>query len=320
MLSELLDELNKKGIEIFFSGGEITYCGPEENLTPEIIEKLKEFKKDIIKYYWPSECKNVISVNSSGTRIPLILLDCVNLSYLLSNYFGADQPVYAFFDNGNITGNKNINKDLESIAEDYLYQLKRIIPNGPFILGGYCFGGILAYEMAIQLQKANYEVPLIILFNSINPATESLLSPNSILSKLKQIIKSHQLNLSHILAVYISNILIFIKEKVRQLLISLFHKIKFFPRFRVSHYHVYHRSKLLSEYRPGKFDGNLLLFKASNDYLTIGDDLGWSEMFNIIKIVILKGKGMGIINDRKNVEIIKKEIEKYYDKIIKSNL
>jgi len=43
-------------------------------------------------------------------------------------------------------------------------------PVGPYILGGYCLGGILAYEMACQLEAAGHAVALVILLDTPSPS------------------------------------------------------------------------------------------------------------------------------------------------------
>ena len=42
--SDLIEELSLKEIEISFSEGKLKYHGRKENITPDIIEKLKQFK------------------------------------------------------------------------------------------------------------------------------------------------------------------------------------------------------------------------------------------------------------------------------------
>ena len=41
---------------------------------------------------------------------------------------------------------------------------------GPYLLGGYCFGGIVVYEIAQQLKAAGDEVELLCLFDTDNPS------------------------------------------------------------------------------------------------------------------------------------------------------
>jgi thioesterase domain-containing protein/acyl carrier protein len=42
-------------------------------------------------------------------------------------------------------------------------------PNGPVMLAGWCLGGVVAIEIAAQLERAGKEVPMVILFDSLSP-------------------------------------------------------------------------------------------------------------------------------------------------------
>jgi thioesterase domain-containing protein len=48
-------------------------------------------------------------------------------------------------------------------------ELRRFQPEGPYALGGYCFGGNVAYEMARQLDQQGQRVNLLVLLNSSPP-------------------------------------------------------------------------------------------------------------------------------------------------------
>jgi thioesterase domain-containing protein len=55
------------------------------------------------------------------------------------------------------------------MAAQYIRDLRIIQPRGPYHLGGYCFGGNVAYEMARQLEAQNEKVALLALFNCAPP-------------------------------------------------------------------------------------------------------------------------------------------------------
>ena len=55
---------------------------------------------------------------------------------------------------------------IEEFAEKYIEIMKSIQPEGPYYIGGYCYGGIIAHEMAVQLKKQNEKVDKLILFES----------------------------------------------------------------------------------------------------------------------------------------------------------
>ena len=59
---------------------------------------------------------------------------------------------------------------VEAIAAYYLEEMRKVQPQGPYLLGGYSFGGVAAYEIARRLRAAGEEVAFLVLFDACNPA------------------------------------------------------------------------------------------------------------------------------------------------------
>lgn len=55
---------------------------------------------------------------------------------------------------------------IKNIAAKYVRILKKHQPQGPYILGGWCYGGIIAHEMACQLEQAGESVRQLFMFDS----------------------------------------------------------------------------------------------------------------------------------------------------------
>jgi len=89
--------------------------------------------------------------------------------YPLAKYLGADQPVYALQALG-LDGHIIKDQSFEEMVEAYLTELRSLQPGGPYFLGGYCLGGLLALEAARQLSEVGEEVALVVLIQSINPS------------------------------------------------------------------------------------------------------------------------------------------------------
>lgn len=58
---------------------------------------------------------------------------------------------------------------VESLAERYLAEVERVRPAGPYRLGGYSFGGNVAFEMALRLRAAGERVERLVLIDSLPP-------------------------------------------------------------------------------------------------------------------------------------------------------
>lgn len=58
-------------------------------------------------------------------------------------------------------------------AADYVAAMRRQQPEGPYYLLGFCFGGLVAYEMALQLHTAGQEVARLLLLDTHSPFEEA---------------------------------------------------------------------------------------------------------------------------------------------------
>jgi thioesterase domain-containing protein len=92
----------------------------------------------------------------------------VDCYYPLARALGSDQPIYAF----QLTGREQENpQGVDAIARAYLRDLRAFCPAGPYIVGGYSFGGIIAFEMAKLLFEQGEESPLVVMFDTSIPAS-----------------------------------------------------------------------------------------------------------------------------------------------------
>ncbi|MFJ8538324.1 amino acid adenylation domain-containing protein [Streptomyces sp. NPDC093591] len=63
---------------------------------------------------------------------------------------------------------------VEGMAARYIDYLREIQPSGPYALGGWCFGGVIAYEVAGQLRAAGEEIELLAAIDSRAPIEENI--------------------------------------------------------------------------------------------------------------------------------------------------
>src|SRR5207249_6269693 len=54
----------------------------------------------------------------------------------------------------------------EQMAAHYLKEMRGVQSQGPYFLGGYSFGGMIALEIAHQLVAQGEEPPLVVLFDT----------------------------------------------------------------------------------------------------------------------------------------------------------
>jgi amino acid adenylation domain-containing protein len=107
---------------------------------------------------------------NSGSKRPLFLMHSHGGNVLeyqsLANWLGREQrPVYALQAQG-LDGNIPEEQHLEKMVSYYLEEIRSVQPEGPYCLGGYCLGGMLALEAAHQLRSQNEDVDLVVMINT----------------------------------------------------------------------------------------------------------------------------------------------------------
>jgi thioesterase domain-containing protein len=63
---------------------------------------------------------------------------------------------------------------VEEMARLYLKWIREVQPTGPYALGGWCFGGVVAYEVAGLLQEKGEEIELLVAIDSRAPVEENM--------------------------------------------------------------------------------------------------------------------------------------------------
>lgn len=95
--------------------------------------------------------------------------------YRLADRIG-DYCGFAVIEPYNLYHQDDIQHGIKAIAEKYIEILHDYQPEGPYILGGWCYGGVVAHEMACQLEEQGFEVKHLIQFDSHALSDERLLS------------------------------------------------------------------------------------------------------------------------------------------------
>ncbi|KAF9993662.1 hypothetical protein BGZ79_001642 [Entomortierella chlamydospora] len=111
----------------------------------------------------------LMPLRTQGNRRPLF---CVHAllglawSYTgLLSHLPKDQPVYGLQARG-FNGKGKLPESIEDMAKDYIDQIRRVQPHGPYQLLGWSFGGSVAYSMAVQLEKLGEKVDLLALMDT----------------------------------------------------------------------------------------------------------------------------------------------------------
>lgn len=110
----------------------------------------------------------IVGRNLLGTKTPIFW--CVNADHEFSTFskqIGADQPVYGLRSLYKVK--KRSHKYTLALSKYYPEEILKIQPKGPFILGGFCVGGTIAFEIAQYLIEQKHEVRLLCLQEKFIP-------------------------------------------------------------------------------------------------------------------------------------------------------
>jgi amino acid adenylation domain-containing protein len=111
----------------------------------------------------------LVAIQSKGEGLPFF---CVHpgggnvICYReLSNHLGLEQPFYGIHSRG-LLENQVAHTRIEDMAAYYIEDIRRVQPDGPYLLGGWSMGGVIAFEMARQLEAKGQRVSLLALISA----------------------------------------------------------------------------------------------------------------------------------------------------------
>jgi oxalate---CoA ligase len=128
------------------------------------VAKLADLLRDggkELKWKW------LVPFQRVGSKPPLFL---AHASGELGRQINTDQPVYGLRPHG--LDGRRLPSSVEQMAADYLEEIRMIQPNGVYFVGGFSFGGLVAFEVAQQLREQGQEVALLVLLDPTSPNYE----------------------------------------------------------------------------------------------------------------------------------------------------
>jgi thioesterase domain-containing protein/acyl carrier protein len=113
----------------------------------------------------------VVAIRADGSKPPFFCVHSATGSALayaqLSKHLGAQQPFYAFQSQGREADvEEPLSPRIEEMAALYCEKMREIQPHGPYFLGGWSMGGVVAFEMARQLQAQGQSLAILALFDT----------------------------------------------------------------------------------------------------------------------------------------------------------
>lgn len=113
----------------------------------------------------------LVPIRQRGTNPPFFCVHGAGGNILLyrelAHSLGDDFPFYGLQSKG-LDGRSAYLTSIEEMAAYYLHEMCKVQPHGPYYLGGYCMGGLVAYEIAQQLSTRGEKVALLALLDTYN--------------------------------------------------------------------------------------------------------------------------------------------------------
>lgn len=212
----------------------------KESMPPAIIFKYPCLKDQAAYLDKQNRFSMVYAFNENGSKTPMFFIHTANTgaeAYVpLVKKLPADQPFYAV-EPHNIFSSEAPIRGIKNLAKRYVRYISKVNATGPYILGGWSFGALVAYEMAVLLRAQGKKVERVFLLDPIINHTE----------QEKELIR-HLLDTSFFQG-YLNNDPLFLRFK----------ELGFMDKL------IENNKNVLEDmftYTPSKYDGAVTLFKA----------------------------------------------------------
>ncbi len=131
--------------------------------------------------------KSLVRMKSGDpTKPPLFFIHAIwgNILFYrnFSPYLETDRPIYGLQAQG-LDGNQKPLTSIVEMATNYINEIQSVQPQGPYLLLGFSFGGLIAFEIAQQLHNRGQEIQLLAL---VDPSSPNLRQSDSDVSKISQ--------------------------------------------------------------------------------------------------------------------------------------
>jgi amino acid adenylation domain-containing protein len=240
----------------------------------------------------------------------------------LAELLGPDQPSFG------IRSPEEPFIRIEDMARFYVKEIRKFQPEGPYFLGGFCFGGNVAFEMAQHLVAMGEEMGLLVMLESSPPnidqkqnwtATAAKYSLENLVENVKEFVSvSPQQQLA-----MLKNKSKRLKQKIRSRIapsvqggprvelkdvIDLANYPEGYARYAETHWHA------LTQYHPKPYPGEVVLFRAKKQGLSnFNHTLGWDALVeDRVQVNVIPGTHESMLQEP-NVQIVAAKLRHFLD-------
>jgi amino acid adenylation domain-containing protein len=213
----------------------------------------------------------LVPIQTAGSKPPFFCIHGANGAvvrfHALAQYLGPDQPFYGLQAQGLDPGS-SCHMRTEEMASHYINEIRTVQPQGPYFLGGYSFGGAIAFEMAQQLASQGEPDTLVVLFDTVFPGPSVAQSNSSTWSAFLTFFRIPASQRSQYISRMITAPIRMVKRQVH---------VARLPRIVKQVRNACLRAQV--EYTPQPYPGRVILFRSNHKPLGQLSDprSGWSE-------------------------------------------
>ena len=236
----------------------------------------------------------------------------------LAHHLGSDRSFYGLQPLG-LDGKSSPLNRIEAIAAYYIQAIRTLQPHGPYFLGGWSFGGLVAFEMAQQLIQAGEEIRLLAILDTPAPCSKpsSYQSLKFLLGTALRSVLPFLLDYGAIITNRLqprnpwfsrwqwSEIVRRLPEESR---LQLLDESAIAPLLRI----VYANSQATYQYVAQNYPHRLTLFKAAEQPDATGHDptLGWSALAHDIQLHQVPGNHLSLLK-QPHVQTLAQQLRQY---------
>jgi amino acid adenylation domain-containing protein len=128
-----------------------------------------EHLASIIRQRSVARANHLVTLQKGGTQPPVFFMHPIGggiVCYVyLARQFADERPVYAL----QAFEVDDPHQRVETMATAYIEEMRKVQPHGPYLLGGWSFGGFVVIEIAKQLSEMGEEIGLLAIIDSEAP-------------------------------------------------------------------------------------------------------------------------------------------------------
>jgi amino acid adenylation domain-containing protein len=191
--------------------------------------------------------------------------------------------------------------DIPAIAAYYIQAIQTLQPQGPYFLGGWSFGGLVAFEMAQQLTQAGEEIALLAILDTPAPEHKPTLN-QSLKFLLRTALWSTLPFVLDFSAIAASRVRSWnsrwqwsaiVRQMPEESRLQLLDESAIAPLLQI----VYANAQAAHRYRPQPYADRMILFRATDQPSTTEQELnlGWDTWVNDIKLHHIQGNHLSFL-------------------------